>query len=243
MDTESSKNFKKKLIGSAVFFLLLGAMALATSAPVKALFVDTGKILNIDAAVISVGSSNLVIDTPGTPSMTVDVSSKTVFTGASSLSDIAAGDTVRITARTSGDDDNPIALVIRKTGTGYGYGAGSDNVVVTDAKVTGKTADTFTVETKSLETITFKVLSSTIFTKGDFSTLKIGDKVLVNGDQTSTEFIARTVVVKSKGKPDDGEIEDVKGSSHEDKGKSGDKEKQITTKANKSGHDKNEEED
>jgi len=218
MQTEVKKTLSKKLIGSAVFALLLGAMTLSTSASVKALFIDTSKIINIDASVVSVGASSLVVDTVGTPNITIDVNDKTVFTGGSSMSVIAAGDNVHITAK-SKEGDNPLALVVRKTGTGYGYGSGGKNVTVTDGEVTGKTADTFTVETNAT-TVTFKVLASTIFNKGNFLTLKIGDEVLVDGEEALNEFIATSVVIKSgdKDKNDDKKNSDDK-EKNDDKGK------------------------
>lgn len=241
MHTEIKKRFSKKMIGSAVFALLIGAMTLSTSASVKALFVDTSKILNMDAAVVSVGSSSLVVDTAGTPNITVDVNGKTVFTGGASMGVIAPGDTVHITAKTTEGGD-VLALVIRKTGIGYGYGLGGKDVVVTDAEVIGKTADTFTVKTDST-TVTFKVLASTIFNNGNFLTLKIGDKVLVDGEQTSTEFIANSVVVKSNNKNDDKGNKDDKGKNDDKENKGNNEDKGQTeikdTHANNGGQNDN----
>lgn len=178
--------------------LVLG-MALSASSSVQALFISVVGNVNVDGIVdnVNIGDSTLTITTAGTPAITFDINGKTNFApDGLSFGDLEEGDHVRVNAKPV-DGGNPLAIVVRKLNNGDpGYGTRGDNVTVNDAVVTGKTSNTFTVDVGYTE-ITFRVLSSTNFNGivKNFSDLQIGNTVHVNGEDNTTEFIARQVIV------------------------------------------------
>jgi len=191
---------RKKLFGTAVFALFVLGLALSASSSVQALFINTKGNFNVDGIVARTGTNSITINTAGASNITVDVNKKTNFIpNGLSLEDLVDGDLIHIVAKTR-QGDVPLARVVKLIGNGSGYGTQGDNVILTNAVVTDKDEvnDTFVVSTGSA-VVTFKVLSSTNFIyKGDlygFADLEIGNKVFVNGEDNTTEFIAKTVII------------------------------------------------
>ena len=195
----------KKLFGTAFFALFVLGLALSTSSVVQALFINTKTTFIVDGVVVSTGVNRITIDTAGAKNITVDTNDKTKFIpNGLALDDLISGDLIHITAKTR-QGDNALARVVKLIGNGPGYGTQGDpvltaNATVMDIDITGNTG-TFTVTTGSA-VVTFEVLSDTSFIhKGGlltFADLDIGNKVLVQGEDNTTGFIARNVIIKKK---------------------------------------------
>jgi len=191
---------RKKMAGTAIIALFVMGLALSTSSVVQALFINTKTDFIVDGVVASVGTNRVTIFTAGDPNVTIDTDSNTIFVPAGLLlGDLVSGDVISITAETR-LGDTPLARLIEFVGNGPGYGTQGDSVLVTNAVVTNKTAETFTVNTGSA-IVSFKVSLGTNFIYSGsilgFADLDIGNKVFVQGEDNTTEFIANTVIINS----------------------------------------------
>ena len=182
---------KKKIIGTAVYSLILAVILVAIGSPVFAQFIQTRSTLIVDGVVVAVGSSSLTLDTAGSSAFDIDINSRTIFPSGLALAGISPGDVLSIVARNSGSG-NPVARVIRKH-EGSGYGFPGETVIVRRGEVVSKGATSFTVDS-GIALITFDVIASTRFVRTNFSILALGDRVQITGRDSGTSFVARTVI-------------------------------------------------
>lgn len=203
-----NKTYGKKLIGTGVFALLVVGVFAAAASFVQAKFVENPGTLVFDGLVsdspipIENGKKfELVLLTSGTEPVSVLTNKKTRFTGGiSGADDVVPGDHLKIEAKVN-DGVNTAKVVKLVESDASGYGTAGDKVFVARATVLSKTSNpnTFTVESAAA-TVTFRVNSSTKFLFTTFDKLSDGDKVMVQGRDSGSEFVAKLVVKLNKNK-------------------------------------------
>ena len=184
------EQISKKMIGTSMLAVVMGATFLVGATFAQARFFDQGTTLSIDAVVDSLGASSLVALTVGADPLTIGIDSRTNFVGGP----LAVGDTVHISARTQAG--TPVARVVRKTSDGNtGYGFPGDRVTVRRGEIIAKSPTAFTIESDNSVT-TFEVTSSTSFGRDDYAFIGVGTYVTVSGYDSGSNFVANTVRVR-----------------------------------------------
>lgn len=180
----------KKVIGTlALVALLVGGVVAAAPADARATFIDSIFSMTVDGVAGDVSATSLTLFTSGTEPIDIVINNRTHI----SRGPVETGDQVRVIAKVR--NGVVTATLIKVTGTGPSYGTRGDAVVVDNATVRSKTADSFTVESNGAVS-TFKVTNATRFFKKTFAQLRVGDEVQVIGRDTGSEFVAKIVHVK-----------------------------------------------
>ena len=81
---------------------------------------------------------------------------------------------------------------------GANYGQGG-RVLVQKGEVVAKSANSISVKDPNGITITFKVTHATRFIITNFAFINLGDTAQVLGQDTGTQFVAQTVIVRHQG--------------------------------------------
>ncbi|MCK5476078.1 MAG: hypothetical protein KAI71_05885 [Candidatus Pacebacteria bacterium] len=194
---------RKKIIGTAIFALFVFGLALSASSSVQALFISTKGTINVDGTVTDVGISSLTISTNDSI-ITFNTDGANIIPNGTTF---IGGERVRVKASPNGGI--PLAIVIKKLNSSDpGYGTQGDNVNINDAIVYSVDIDnkTFTVNT-GYTLITFRVsLSDTKFNGNAKNLSELSDllgqggevTIHVNGEDSASGFLARTVITKKK---------------------------------------------
>ena len=189
----------RKIIGTLALAFALTVAAVGSAKAAQALFVANGSNTIFDGVISSVGSNSIDVATNGNSSVTVDVGPKTVITGNQSLSDLTAGEAVKIVAK---NENGTLLAKVINVSAASSYGTAGDTVLVqkgTVVSTAGSASSGTLVVSKNGVDLTFNVNSSTRFFKTSFAGLHAGDEVTVSGQDTgssSTGFVAQDVFAK-----------------------------------------------
>jgi hypothetical protein len=189
----AKKNYTRKVIGTLVLVGVLSLGVFGTARATQAFFLDAGRTLIFDATVASADDDSLTVFTTGTDPIELAITNRTNFAGQLDPGELEPGDSVKIIARQQGGQ--LVARVIRLNEGVSGYGTSGDTVLVSNATVVAKGADTFTVRRNGVDA-TFHVNGSTRFFRTSFASLAVGQEVTVFGvdsGSSSSGFVARHV--------------------------------------------------
>lgn len=182
----------KKTIGTLGIFSVASVLLFASVDLVQARFINSRNNLNADGIVGSVGNNEFTLLTAGSDPIEIQVNNRTNFARRTDFDDLSPGDVVQVNARIQ--NGSVLARTIRiEDDDVQGYGTAGDRVLISEGRVTGKSGNIFTIETRAAN-ISFRVTPSTRFLRTNYAFLNIGDRVYVAGEDTGSDFIAKRVI-------------------------------------------------
>lgn len=189
----------KKTIGTIVLVVGLLFGILYATGSVNALFTFLGSNLHFTGTVTEVGPSSFQLDKGGTYPFTIVVDGETNFNGTlSSLTDIQAGDSLRVRAREH--QGTVLATSINSVQNGdYGYGGGCEAFRADELWISS-IEDGVLFMSRANITFTVAYDGNTKVQPGNQSIedLAVGDTVSVNGEDCDSSGILAKVIHKNK---------------------------------------------
>lgn len=193
MNTLTTKNITKKLIGTSLILGVPVIALLAVGTDTFAQFIDTGRNVVVDGVVIGSTEDEVTVATSGAEPIEFAVTDRTVVVGDDRVA--APGDGVKVIGRNT--DGVLSARVIQLSEQpSVGYGQAGDAVIARNGAVVEITDDSLTIETANTTT-TYNITDDTRFLRASQSELESGDEVQVIGEDTSTGFAATMVVARN----------------------------------------------
>ena len=180
--------FFKKVVGTLVMAgLALRPSTLFLSPEALATFIPTGGSVIADGVLTAVSADSITFQTSDGGTVTTAIGRGTSTQGGT----LEVGHHVRVMA--TGRTGSLTARTIRTAGSPYGNTGPA--LSVPGAEIVSKGADTLVVATTA-GNATIDITTATRFIRKSFAELQVGDSVILNGQDTGSAFVARTVIFR-----------------------------------------------